>query len=187
MESRLPFAKPDELSPEAREALDKTPDLAIFKVLANAEAAFPAFVGLLARLWDDSELSPRHRELAILTVARVEGSEYEWSQHVEVARLCGIDQQEIDRLEDLDFSRFDETETGMLELVVATARPGSPDPDLFARVRAEIGERRITELILITTIYAGIAAMIDAFGLEVDSHRGVYDLELGEEGPKLGG
>jgi hypothetical protein len=39
---------------------------------------------------------------------------------------------------------------------------------------------------LVATTYAGIAGVIEAFGLEVDRHRGVADLELGAEGPKLG-
>ncbi len=74
----------------------------------------------------------------------------------------------------------------MLALVAQTAGPDPTDENLFERVRGQLGDRRTAELILVATTYAGIARVIEAFGLEVDDHRGVGDLELGEEGPKLG-
>ena len=186
MSSRIPFADPEKLPPATREALEATPDLSIFKTLANAEAAFPVFIDFLASLWDESELSPRHRELAILTVARSLESEYEWSQHTEVARLCGISEEEISWLERFELERFEEKEAEMLTLVSQTVGPDASDEELFGRVRENLGDRQIAELILVTTTYAGIASVIEAFGLKVDLHRGVGDLELGEEGPKLG-
>ncbi len=186
MNPRIPFADPEKLPPTTREALEGTPDLSIFKTLANAEAAFPHFIDFLASLWDESELSARHRELTILTVARSLGSEYEWSQHIEVARLCGISDDEISRIDRLDFQGFDQAEAEMLALVAQTAGPGPTDENLFERVRGQLGDRRTAELILVATTYAGIAGVIEAFGLGVDDHRGVGDLELGEEGPKLG-
>lgn len=186
MNSRIPFADPERLPLATREALEQTPDLSIFKTLANAEAAFPDFIGFLASLWDESELSPRHRELTILTVARSVESEYEWSQHVEVAKLCGISEVEISSIDRLELERFDEQEAEMLELVAQTVGPDATDEELFGRVRESLGDRRIAELILVATTYAGIAGVIEAFGLKVDPHRGVGDLELGEEGPKLG-
>ncbi len=186
MNSRIPFADPDKLQPETRNALEGTPDLSIFKTLANAEAAFPTFIAFLASLWDESDLSPRHRELAILTVASSLGSEYEWSQHIEVAKLCEISEDEIAWIERLELERFEDTESELLTLVAQTVGPDATDAELFGRVREDLGDRRIAELILVATTYAGIAGVIEAFGLEVDRHRGVGDLELGEEGPKLG-
>lgn len=186
MNPRIPFADPEKLPPVTREALEGTPDLSIFKTLANAEAAFPHFIDYLASLWDESELSARERELTILTVARTLGSEYEWSQHVEVARLCGVSDDEISRIDRLDFQGFDQVESEMLALAAQTAGPDPTDGDLFDRVRGHLGDRRTAEMILVATTYAGIAGLIEAFGLEVDDHRGVGDLELGEEGPKLG-
>ena len=69
-----------------REALEAVPPLNVFRMTANAETAFRPWLAFGGALLSSLELDPRVRELVILRVARLCGSEYEWVQHVPIAR-----------------------------------------------------------------------------------------------------
>ncbi len=43
-------------------------------------------------------LSPRERELAVLRQAWVTGSPYEWGEHVDIGKRCGVLPEEIERI-----------------------------------------------------------------------------------------
>lgn len=43
-------------------------------------------------------LSPRERELAVLRQAWVTGSPYEWGEHVDIAKRCGLSGEEVERI-----------------------------------------------------------------------------------------
>jgi len=87
--ARAPHPDPDALSPQTRAALAGLPGNNVFLALAHADAAFAPLMALTASLWNDADLTPRRRELAILRTARLLGSDYEWMHHVEVARVVG--------------------------------------------------------------------------------------------------
>src|SRR5439155_510112 len=62
------------------------------------------------------ELDSRLRELAILRVGRLERAEYEWVQHVPIARAVGASDEEIAAIErgDLDDGALDEQTRAVL-------------------------------------------------------------------------
>src|SRR5712691_8231891 len=86
--------------------------LNIFKVMAHNPSllrdwlrlATPLLTGCLA-------LSPRLREIAILRIAQVSGSEYEFAHHIRIAQQAGLSEEEIASLKNYDdtelFSELD--------------------------------------------------------------------------------
>ncbi len=50
------------------------------------------------QLMGKGELPPRERELAVLLVGWLCRAPYEWSQHVHVAKRCGVTAEEIERV-----------------------------------------------------------------------------------------
>ncbi len=97
--TRSPDPTPDQLSLATQAALDDLPPNNVFRTLAHADAAFPSLMTLTASLWNDAVLSQRHRELAILRTARLVDSAYEWMHHIEVARMVGINDDEINAID----------------------------------------------------------------------------------------
>src|SRR4029079_15515916 len=93
------------------------PPLNVFRLLAQADTAFPPFLRLTAALWNEAELTPRRRELVILRVARLTGAEYEWHQHVLVAQMCDVAEDEIVAL---DAGRIDELQPDDRTLLAMT-------------------------------------------------------------------
>src|SRR5712664_70649 len=97
--ARLPYVDPVAANPEVAEALGALPPLNIFGMVANAETAFRPWLGLGAALLGRLQLDARLREIAILEVARLSGSRYEWVQHEAIATALGVGRDEVRAVE----------------------------------------------------------------------------------------
>jgi 4-carboxymuconolactone decarboxylase len=70
----------------------------IFTTLANHPSLLRRFNVFAGLFMAHGELPPRERELVILRTAFHSGSEYEWGQHVLIARRVGVTEEEINAL-----------------------------------------------------------------------------------------
>jgi 4-carboxymuconolactone decarboxylase len=176
----IPYAdeEPRDERVEALLARLPEPRINLFRMLANA----PALIGPTLRLGEailtKSELDPKLRELVILRVARVTGSEYEWVQHERIARLVGLTDDEIAGVEN--------DERAPLRLVDELLAGGTPAAELVAEVDRELGRAQLLELMVTTGYYAMLGAMMRAVRLDVDDvlEKGMLDRErLGGQSP----
>lgn len=186
--ARAPHPDPDALSPQTRAALAGLPGNNVFLALAHADAAFAPLMALTSSLWNDADLSPRRRELAILRTARLLDSEYEWMHHVEVARMVGIAEDEIAAIGsgDLAAAGFADDDRLLLEAVPAILARRRTDDEAFAALRDAIGLREIVELHLVVGLYATIAAVVADLDVEPDARSGAFELDHDARGPRLG-
>lgn len=81
-------------------------DRFIFRVWAHDPPVLEATLEYLNTLYD--QLTPRTKELVILTVASARGARYEWHQHVDIACDNGVTTDEIRAIGGSDFSVFDD-------------------------------------------------------------------------------
>jgi 4-carboxymuconolactone decarboxylase len=168
--ARLPYPEPDALSEPARRALEAMPDLNVFRMLAHAEGAFVPFLRLAGALWADSELSPARRELAILQVATRTGAEYEWAQHVAIARAEGVLEEQIDaiRAGKVDADCFGPAERAVLALADAVVTTPRAEDAPFDEIRLRLSDREIVEVHLIAGLYLALARLMTNLELEID-------------------
>ncbi len=175
------------MSPASRAALGRLPPNNVFRTLAHADAAFPPLMDLTASLWNEAVLSQRHRELAILRTARLVDSAYEWMHHIEVARMVGITDDEINAI---DVDRLDGVFAGadllVLEAVSHILAHRRSDDAAFDALERELSPRELVELHLVVGIYATIAGIVADFDVEADARSGAFDLDHDERGPRLG-
>jgi alkylhydroperoxidase/carboxymuconolactone decarboxylase family protein YurZ len=111
--ARLPYVDPERASQPVREALQALPvPLKIFGMMAHAESSFRPLLRLGASILAGQQLDAKLRELAVLQAARLTPGEYEWIQHVPIARATGATEAQIEALErgDYDAECFDEEE-----------------------------------------------------------------------------
>jgi 4-carboxymuconolactone decarboxylase len=159
---RLPFAEP-------RDGADPAP-LTLFRMVANAESAYEAWLRYSGTLLTRLELDPLLRELAILQVARVADSRYEWVQHDGIARAVGATAAQMAAIEAGrdDDPAFDPVESLVLRAtrsVVADGEAGEAD---VAELAERLGPRQTVELLLVIGNYVAIAMLIASTGLEPD-------------------
>jgi len=99
---RLPPLDASEWSDEQRQLLDSGKMggrvLNIFRTLVRHPKLMKRWLVFGNHVLNKSTLPPREREVLILRIGWLCRCEYEWSQHVEIGRACG--------LEDVDFRRI---------------------------------------------------------------------------------
>ena len=165
-----PGATPDKV----REALDNLPPLNIFRTLAHAETAFRPFLRFGGAVLGRMQLDPVVRELVILVVAREAEAEYEWIQHVAIAKAVGASDAQIEALRAGDDAAdaFDDAQGAAIELAAAVVRgPRVPD-ELFERVRSQFGEREVVELLLAIGDYWMLARVMTVLEVDLDEPAG---------------
>src|SRR5690242_1932241 len=96
--ARIQPVDPAQTNDKVREALEALPPLNIFRTLAHAETAFRPFLRFGGAVLGRMALDPLVRELAILTVAKEAEAQYEWIQHVAIAKAVGATDEQIDAL-----------------------------------------------------------------------------------------
>jgi 4-carboxymuconolactone decarboxylase len=78
--------------------LESADGINISKTLAHHPELADAWLTFASYVLRDSTLPPRHRELLILRIGYLCGSEYEWGQHTRIARDVGLTDEEIVRV-----------------------------------------------------------------------------------------
>jgi 4-carboxymuconolactone decarboxylase len=154
--ARLPNLDPEQAEPRVAEMLAKAPDLGIFRLVANAQGAFPAWMRFGGKLFEPEELDPLLREFAITRVAAMTpGADYEWVQHAAIMLEVGGTEAQLDAI------KRGALDAGVLgadgELVVRftsqVVRDASPDEETFAAMSARFTPREIVHLLLVIGQY----------------------------------
>lgn len=186
--ARSPDPDPQALSPQTRAILDALPQNNVFRALAHADAAFPPLMELTASLWNEAVLGQRQRELAILRTARLVDSAYEWMHHVEVARMVGITEAELNAIDvgQLELAPFPDADRLLLEAVPHILDHRRSDDHVFDALREAFSVRELVELHLVVGLYATIAGVVADFDVELEARSGAFELQHDERGPRLG-
>ena len=151
--ARLPYA----------EIPERTPQLNIFKLLANAETAFRPFMKYGLVLLRDLELDPVVREQAILRVAALTpGAEYEWVQHEAIGRAVGMTDEQIEAC------RTGDADDLVLRFTEEVVRDASPSDETFAAMAERFPPRQIIELLLVISQYMGLARVMATAQIDMD-------------------
>ena len=163
----------------AREGRDP---ISLYRVLAHSPRMLRAYAGLAQGLRYQAETPRALRELVILRIGQLTGSEYEWAHHRAMAQAAGVPGEQVAALADWRSSEhFDEVERAALRCADEIHALALGD-EAFAALEAALGASATVELILLAAFYETVARLIQAFGLEVEpEYRPFLDgLEVSE-------
>ncbi|HEY7631696.1 MAG TPA: carboxymuconolactone decarboxylase family protein [Thermoleophilaceae bacterium] len=169
--ARLPYADPERLPPAAREALEAIPQLGVFRMMANAETAFRPWLRWGGVLLGDLELDPLLRELAILRVSRLTPhAEYEWVQHVPIARSVGAREEQVAALErdDVDADCFSDDQRTVLRFTTEVVQDARASDPTFEAAKALLSARELIELMMVIGQYMMLARVMATTELDLD-------------------
>jgi alkylhydroperoxidase family enzyme len=173
--ARLPYVDPATAPAPVRELLEGLPvRLNIFRMVAHAERNARPLLCLGTSILTEQQLSATLRELAILRVARLSGAEYEWTQHVPIAKAVGVSDAQVDALarDDAGASCFDPVARLVLRFTTEVVeRVGVPDA-LFAEMQRHFSAREIVELVLAIGFYMTMARLMEVTRIDVDEAAG---------------
>lgn len=162
--TRVPF--PDPPAEHVATVLERLPDLAIFRMLGHAEVAFIPWLRFGNALLDPSGFDARLRELSILRVATLTpGAEYEWGQHVAIARQTGVSEEQIAALERGDLDAFGADERLVLDFTDQVVRDAAPDDRTLASFLARFSAAELIHLLLVIGQYMMVGRVMATTGL----------------------
>lgn len=159
---------------EAAKALSSsTGHMALFGLLAHAETGILPIMRMGRAILGKQKLAGALRELAILVAMRLEGGRYEWPQHVEIARLEGLTDEDIAAVERLDLAfPGDPVKQAVAQFVRQSVEQVRIDDDVFAAAAAHLDHRELVELLIAIGYYMMLARITEAAGLGADRVEG---------------
>jgi len=170
MTPRIPLPVDNDLSPEIREILSNIPPANAFRMMANAPASFQSFIQLAGSIVMFSEFDPRKREIAILRVAQMTSSQYEWINHVVIAKLVGVTDDEIAKIASGGaVTELDEESNLLCRVADEISRDVRLSDDALTQVLARYGVRQAMELILCCSFYNMMSRILESTRVELEA------------------
>jgi alkylhydroperoxidase family enzyme len=173
--ARLPYVEIETAPQAVKETLERLPaKLNIFKIMAHAETNFRPLIMLGTSILTQQQLPAKLRELAILRVARLSRAEYEWVQHVPIAKMTGASDEQVAALarDDATAACFDPVDRLVLRATDEIVRDGGPSDATFAELTSHFSHREIVELVLAVGFYMVMARLMISTRIDVDEAQG---------------
>ncbi|TMK67245.1 MAG: carboxymuconolactone decarboxylase family protein [Actinobacteria bacterium] len=125
-----------------------------------------AFNGKLLR---DPAIDARLRELMILRVGWRTRANYEWLQHVRIARGLGITTAEIEAItREYDPDLWAPLEPDLLAATDQLLDRYRIDDDTWARLAKQLDEQQLMEVVWVVGTYTVLAMAFNSFGIQLD-------------------
>ena len=143
--------------------------LNIFATLAHHPKLLKRWLVFGGHVLAKSTLPPRERELAILRVGWLCRAEYEFGQHVVIARGVGVTDEEIDRVTaGPDAPGWDAGDAALLRAVDELHRDAFVGDATFAALAARYDTRQILDLIFAVGQYQLVSMALNTLGVQLD-------------------
>lgn len=173
-EPRLPPLPESEWDETVRELLEPTMPMGggrplnIFTTLARHPKLLKRWLLFGNALLFRGDLSARDRELAILRCGWLCRSEYEWGQHVLIARDAGLTDAEIEGVARREPEGWTELEMALFAAVDELHVHQRIGDDTWATLAAHYSDRQLIELCMLVGQYHLVAMTLNSLGVERD-------------------
>jgi alkylhydroperoxidase family enzyme len=138
-------------------------------MMAHAENSVRHFMRLGNSLLTRAQLDARLRELAILRVATLCRSHYEWYQHEILARQVGVTEEQIEAVKQgPDSPVFNDLERAVLQYTEEVTLNVKSTDETFNKVAKHLSHREIVELTLTIGFYNLVARFLENTEVEIE-------------------
>ena len=166
--TRLPFLD-DAAHPELKPVADRIRAqrggklLALYRVLLHSPKVADAWLQFFTVIRQQCGLDDRHRELAIMLIAKLNGAPYEFEQHIPFALRAGLTQEQLGQIEGWKNSKlFGARDKAVLAYTESMTRQVKVPDDVFAAVRAEFDGKTLVELTATIGGYNMVSRFLEA-------------------------
>lgn len=159
----MPLPTDAELTPEILDRLSELPPLNVFRMMARTPASFKALLDFAFTILFGAEFDPRKREIAVLRVAHVTKSNYEWVQHVTVAKQQGLTDKEIEIIgTEGAVSGLDEEGNLLCRVADEISRDVRLSDEALGKIIELYGEQQAAELILCCSYFNMLSRILES-------------------------
>ncbi len=160
-------------------------DLNIFRVMLHRPKTAKALSDLLVSLLFGGELDDRLRELLIMRIGWVTGSDYEWTQHWRIAQeQFGCSEQDLLELRGdwRTSTHFGDDEKTLLAAVDSLIEQGTLSSDLASECLGRLGRNATIELATAVGAWRLVSKVTNA--LEIPLEEGISSWPPDGKGPQ---
>jgi AhpD family alkylhydroperoxidase len=132
------------------------PPLNLFRMWAHSPSTLPHEISLGTACFRDTSLSPHHRELVCLLNARRLQCEYQWRQHVQIAKSTGVPDQQVAALEAGNLSSegiWSEEQRALLAFLDEVIAGPEVSDKVFTNARMWFSDRALVEVVTMQVSY----------------------------------
>jgi 4-carboxymuconolactone decarboxylase len=150
----------------------------LYKALGNHPKLVAAWTEFSKTLRHDTRTPRSLRELVILRGAQLMRSEYEWAQHLPMARKAGVSEDQISDLASWKMSpHYKPAEKAALALSEAVTQ-GQVSDEVYVEAMRHFDHHDYVELALVAAFYAMVGRMLDAMGVQLEPEVRNYSPKL---------
>ena len=121
--------------------------VAVVKALANSPGLATKVFPLANYFMNQSALDPRIRELAVLMLMKRCDCEYGFVRHIDIAKRCGLSQEQIDNIGNYQSSSlFSPEDKVILRYAEELTQKARVDDALYAQAEKLVGRQHIVDL-----------------------------------------
>jgi alkylhydroperoxidase family enzyme len=177
MAARVPYINREDLPDADRVLFDNlskerggAPVGNIFRTLANAPNLLRRFLGLGNELRNATQLDPKLRELALMTVGRLTNAEYEFVHHWNISLKVGVKREQLEHLAEFATSAlFNDQERAVMRYASEATTNIKVSDGTFNALRGFLDNRRITELVMNVAFYNSVVRVLIPLGVELEA------------------
>jgi 4-carboxymuconolactone decarboxylase len=155
-------------SPERQERAHQRPVSNILGIFSWHPALTRAFLVFNNHLFN-STLPDRDREMVTVRVSWLRRGEYEWAQHVKMARAAGMSEEEIDAIsEGPDSAAWGPLDAALLRSVDEIVADRYVSDETWKHLTEHYDRKQLMDLVFTIGAYDLLAMAFNVFGLELD-------------------
>ena len=145
------------------------PVLNIFRTMAHAPKALKAFLA-----WGNyvlskkNDLPPREREIVILRTGFLCRSGYEWTQHAEIGRRCGLSDDEIERLKTGPGAGWSPADAVLIQATDELHHDHFISNATWAALLAHFSQKQAMDVVFTAGQYTQVSMLLNTFGVQLD-------------------
>ena len=143
-------------------------DLNIFRVMMNHPDLTRRWTVFAGHILRKQTLPPRDRELLILRIGWLNQAEYEWAQHVEIAKRSGITEAEIERVKQGPGASWIPSEAALLQAADDLYEHSVVSDETWAKLVATYSTEQVMDAVFTIGQYNLVSWALNSFGVPLD-------------------
>ena len=166
--ARIAYPDPARQSSEVRERLARIGSLNVTTMMSHAENLMLTYSKMGTALLLRGALDPVLREAVILRIGQLCRSDYEWHQHVSVARAVGMSDATLQAIEKGDYAALEPRQQLALKVAEEIHRDNSASEATMGEAATQFSPAELVELCMVAGYYIMTAGFLRSMAIEIE-------------------
>ena len=164
----IPYPDSAIQSPEVLDRLARIGSLNVTTMMSHAENVMLTYSRMGTALLLKGTLDPVLREAVILRIGQLCRSDYEWHQHVSVARAVGMPAGTLQAIGEGNYAALEPRQQLALRVAEEIHRDNGASEETMAEAAAQFSPAELVELCMVAGYYIMTAGFLRSMAIEIE-------------------